>query len=349
VRILLYPLSIVFHLLIAIKNFLYDKGWLRSFAFDFPIICVGNLNTGGTGKTPHVEYIIRLLQQNYTVATLSRGYKRRLKGYALATELSQVEDIGDEPKLFKKKYPTTEVCVCEDRVLGVYSLLQDAPDVNVIIMDDGLQHRRIQPGMRIMLSSCQDLFLDDKLLPAGNLREPNSAKKRMHCIIITNCPEDLTQSKKQELINKIKPSASQRIFFTTTVYMPLLPLFPEQRITSTGAFDTCVFAAGIANTKHAIQYLSNMFTHIKSIPFADHHYFTVKDIAYIGKVSEGSCLITTEKDAMRLMEQKENILHAGLSFFILPITIRFLFNEGELFDKRIDSYITAALPAANHT
>lgn len=344
-RYLLLPFSLLYGLLISLRNFFYDKGWLRSFEFDFPVILVGNLNTGGTGKTPHVEYLIHALRQKYKIATLSRGYKRKLRGYALATQLSLVEDIGDEPKQYMQKFPDIEVCVSEDRVKGVYSLLQDAPDVNVIIMDDGMQHRRIKPGLQIMLTAFDKLFYKDIILPAGNLREPKNGSRRAHIILVTKCPADLDQTTAEKIRSRIKKYSGAQIFFTTQVYDALQPLFADMKSRSNS--EQCLFVSGIANNRHALAHLKNSFSDVKPMAFRDHHYFTENDIRRIALHAKNAMVITTEKDAMRLMEQEDMIRQNELHIFILPVKVEFLFNASAAFDALITNYITTATPVVD--
>ena len=337
-RILLLPFAWIYGALILIRNFFYDKGWLRSFEFDYPVILVGNLSTGGTGKTPHVEYLLRLLMPDYKIATLSRGYKRKMKGYGLATELSLVEDIGDEPKLYKQKYPDAEVAVSEKRVIGIYYLLNDEPDVKVVILDDGMQHRRLKAGLQILLTQYNKLFTDDHMLPAGNLREPASGKKRAHIIIVTKCPESLTASEKNKIKEKIDPKENQKVFFTTQQHGNLYPLFEDQKIKTVGDAAGAVMVTGIAGNKEMRNYLNTKFNTLKNISFGDHHYYTDDNIKFIQLRSEGKIIITTEKDAMRLMEKKETIMKHDLSIFVLPIEIKFL-DEKELFSNLLNQYI----------
>ena len=331
------PFSLIWWLIISIRNFFYDKGWLKSFEFDFPIILVGNISTGGTGKTPHIEYLIRLLKQNYKVATLSRGYKRKLKGYALSTELSLVEDIGDEPKQFKQKFPDIEVAVSENRVNGVYYLLNDEPATQVILMDDGFQHRRIKPGLQIILTEYSNLFSDDLILPAGNLREPKSGKKRADIIIVSKCPATITESEKNKIEQKLNLISGQHLFFTSLEFEPIKPLFEDQQKTELLKGDKAVLITGIADAKLLKSYLKNNCELIRSVSFPDHHYFSVQDIGRMGR--ESKTIISTEKDAMRLMEQKEEILKNGLSVFIVPVSVRFLFNGEITFNQLITAYI----------
>lgn len=343
-RIFLLPFSILYWGIITFRNLLYNNGWLRSFQFDFPVICIGNLSTGGTGKTPHTEFLIQTLREKYPVATLSRGYRRRLKGYALATDLSLVEDIGDEAKQFKQKFPEIEVCVCENRVEGVYRLLQDAPDVKVILMDDGLQHRRIDPGLKIMLTSFHHLFYKDRILPAGNLREPRSAYKRMQVVIVTKCPQHFTEEQKKNITGEINLQLGQNIFFTSEVFDELKPLFAEQTLQAPQARNECMFVSGIADNSTALLHLKETYEKTDAMRFSDHYYFSEDDILNMKLRSVNKILVTTEKDAMRLMEHKEFILQNDISIFVLPLRIRFLFNDAEVFNRLIESYVQSVMP-----
>ena len=336
-RKLLFPFSLIWWLIISIRNFFYDKGWLKSFEFDFPIILVGNIGTGGTGKTPHIEYLIRMLKQNYKVATLSRGYKRKLKGYALSTELSLVEDIGDEPKQFKQKFPAIEVAVSENRVNGVYYLLNDEPATQVILMDDGFQHRRIKPGLQIILTEYSNLFSDDLILPAGNLREPQSGKKRADIIIVSKCPATITESEKNNIEQKLNLRSGKHLFFTTFEFQPIKPLFDDQQKKELLKGDKAVLITGIADATLLKTYLKNHCELIRSVSFRDHHYFSIQDIGRMGR--ESKTIVSTEKDAMRLMEQIEEIHKNGLSVFIVPVSVRFLFNGEITFNHLITTYI----------
>lgn len=341
-RILLWPFSLLWGGIIRLRNLLYDKGWLRSFAFDFPVICIGNLSTGGTGKTPHTAYCIELLQMHYRVATLSRGYKRKLIGYGLATELSLVEDIGDEPKLFKQLYPDTEVAVSINRVQGVYFILQDEPGVQVIVMDDGFQHRRITAGLNILLTRHDRLYTADRMIPAGDLREPASSAHRAQAIVVSKCPADMGIAEKETILEKLYATAGRQVFFTCYRYLPLRPLFADQEIQDTAAYSAALWLAGIAGKKIAPAPLHKLFTHVQVLGYPDHFYYRERDLEYIRKkllALPNACVVTTEKDAMRLMEQKERITAMGLPVFVLPVQVEFLFGDRARFDRMVLGYV----------
>jgi len=327
-RLVLLPFGLIYGLITSIRNFFYNKGWLRSFEFDFPIVLVGNLSAGGTGKTPHVEYLIKALQDQYKVATLSRGYKRTMKGYGLATELSLVEDIGDEPKLYKHKFPKTEVAVSENRVTGVYYLLNDEPETRVILMDDGFQHRRIKAGFNIILTTWQKPYFDDYLLPAGNLREYASGVNRAQVVIVSKCPATLTNDQRLRYKSQLNLKHNQHVFFTHLAYGLLYPLFIQQPAIQVKANEEVILLTGIAANRQLKTYVAERYGKVHVAAFADHHYFTPKDFSrLVSSFPATKIIITTEKDAMRLMEQKEAIIQAGFSIFVIPVHVQFLGDE----------------------
>ena len=224
-RFVLFPLSIIYGFVIWVRNKLYDKNILKSASFNFPVICVGNLSVGGTGKTPMVEYLIRLLKTEYKVATMSRGYKRKTKGFAIANNNTTALDIGDEPMQFYKKFPDITVSVAEERLVSIPQLLHDKPNTNVIILDDAFQHRQVKAGLNILLTEYRDLFTRDFILPAGNLRDLKSSYKRADIIVVTKCKSHLNEEEKSQIIKEIKPLAHQKIFFTKIEYASPYHLF----------------------------------------------------------------------------------------------------------------------------
>lgn len=348
-RKLLLPLSYIYLGFTSLRNFFYNKGWLRTFEFDFPVILIGNLSTGGTGKTPHIEYLIHLLKDKYKVATLSRGYKRNTKGFILAANAPLVEDTGDEPKLLKYKYPDIEVAVCENRVTGVYSILQHEPDVQVILLDDGFQHRRITAGLKIILTEYHNLFCDDVVLPAGNLRESQNAKYRAEIIIVSKCPPGMQKREASEIRTRLNLIPFQQLFFTSLQYKNVFPLFEEQNEKKIHP-QKCLLVSGIANTKQIVEHIKQNFIYVETLTFPDHHYYLDNDIKRIkNTVQQNMTIITTEKDAVRLMEAKDKILEMDLSFFVLPVEISFLFEGDKLFDEGILQYIKKSMPAKADT
>lgn len=319
---------------------MYDKNWLRSFQFDFPVILVGNISTGGTGKTPHVLAIANRLQNLYRIAILSRGYKRSTKGYIVATKKSLATDIGDEPKLIKQKIPSAEVAVCENRLEGISQLLLEEPAPEVILMDDGFQHRKVRPGYSIVLTAHNRLYIDDHILPMGSLREPKGSLRRADMIIVTKCPEDMIKREASEMRTTLKLLPWQQLFFTCYSYGELKPLFENQETLEYQNLSSCLLVSALASNNYLKDHLSREFKSVASIQYKDHHYFKDSDLKEIkAKLKPDQILLTTEKDAVKLSEMGDSIQSLGLSFFVLPVSVNFLFDGGEKFDQLIKRYV----------
>ncbi len=330
-RFLLFPFSWIYGIIIRVRNWLYDTGGAKSFKFDFPVLLVGNLSAGGTGKTPHTEYLIRLLRNNYKIATLSRGYKRKFKGFGIATELSLVEDIGDEPKLYKQKYPEVEVAVSEDRVMGVHQLLVDEPETQLVILDDGFQHRAITPSLSIVLTTYQKPFYHDYLLPAGRLREPRKGVLRADAVVITKCPEQLAEQEMRAMTEQVQHYAQRPVFFSYYRYAELKPLFTDQAMPVLNNGEAPLLVTGIAGNKQLLAHLRQTWPETKALAFNDHHFFSPADIQLIAaKTGSNKLVITTEKDAMRLMEVRDAIEANRLHIVVQPIEVVF---HGNTFDQ----------------
>ena len=329
-RLLLLPLAWIYGCIIRFRNFCYDRGWLKSFAFDFPIVLIGNLSTGGTGKTPHTDLLIQHLKSHKKITTLSRGYKRTYTGFGIATEKSLVEDIGDEPKMYKQKHPDIEVAVHADRVEGVYLILQDEPDTQLILMDDGFQHRRIKAGYNILLTTFDKPFYKDYLLPAGNLREHRSAVRRAQTVIVTKCPDTITEEQMTEMRTAIQRYKQLPVHFTRYTYLQPRPLFADQPMQSIPAQSAVTLLTGIAGNRQLKAYLNKQYSQIKAMAFADHHYFTPSDLQRIAAQTQDGIIITTEKDAMRLMEVREGIDVLQLAIFVQPVAVECKSNEQAL-------------------
>jgi tetraacyldisaccharide 4'-kinase len=343
-RFLLFPLAGLFGFFAWVRNVFFDRGINKSFQFDFPIILVGNISTGGTGKTPHIEYLIRLLKNKFKVATLSRGYLRKTQGFIISTEKSLVEDIGDEPKQYKQKFPDIEVAVGEQRILAIPDLLTDEPQTEVILMDDGFQHRSLRPGFSILLTSFGNLFTDDYLLPVGNLREPRSGYKRADIIVVTQCPNDMTSKKSASIIKKLKPVSGQPVFFSTYSYQNPVSILDKEVLLKTTSKTDVLLLSGVANEKGLKAFVKENFKSVKSMKFRDHHFYNERDLEYVKMKFEGiqsanKVILTTEKDAMRLMEKREWIENNKLPFFYQPIKVEFLFEGADKFDECIFNYV----------
>lgn len=340
-RILLFPFSLLYGLVVITRNYLYDKNILKSVSFNLPIIAVGNLSVGGTGKSPMVEYLLTLLKDKNEVATLSRGYKRKTKGYALADAETTAFEIGDEPMQFHRKFPDVAVAVGEERIVAIPQLLQDRPETNVIILDDAFQHRIIKPGFNILLTECGNLFTEGFFLPMGDLRDQKSSYKRADVIVVTKCPSNLSQDEKNSIKKEIDPLPNQKVFFTTIEYGNTYHIITaaQKPVTS---YDQVLLVCGIANPTPLKNYLSRYAQNYKQLSFSDHHIFTIQDLNEIKKKFKGinadeKMIITTEKDAVRLMKFKEELV--SMPVYALPVKHRFLFGEGMQFDGIVNTFI----------
>ena len=328
-RQLLFPFAIIYGLITSIRNFLYDKGVLKSYSFDIPIIAVGNLSVGGTGKTPQIEYLIRLLSPNYRIATLSRGYKRKSKGFILANETSNAEIIGDEPFQFFQKFPQIQVAVDTDRKNGIEQLLQQSIPPDVILLDDAFQHRKVKAGFYILLTSFDDLYCDDFILPTGNLRESRCGAQRDNIIIVTKCPENLSELAQQQIKQRL--GADKNVFFTKIVYDTVLYSDNKQLEFSEIKNTDKLLLAGIAKPEPFFAYLQSKNDVV--MKFSDHHHFSENEILEIKDKSNNRPIVTTEKDFVRL---KDSILKEQL--FYLPIKSSFIVKNDNI-NKTIFDYV----------
>ena len=340
-RILLLPISLLYHIVLSIRHKLYDWHILKSKRFEKPVICVGNLKLGGTGKTPHTEYLSRLLKNDYLVATLSRGYGRQTKGFKLAEASSTYNDLGDEPLLYFKKFPGIQVAVDEDRVDGVTRLLGEQ-GVEVVLLDDAFQHRSISAGLNILLTEYQRLYMDDYLFPAGTLRDVRSAAKRADIIVISKAPKDLSKEEKQQITDKLNTSKNQQVFFSYLEHAALQPLNEAAKAFSPeeaeGAFAFC----GIGNPKPFVEELKKRYHTVDFLPFGDHHAYKENDMKavldwYDKLDGEKKIIVTTEKDASRLTNSPYLCQFERTPLYDLPVTVRF--HEEEKFNEEILKYV----------
>ncbi len=344
----LYPFSLLYGLAVSIRNQLFDWGILPSKSYDVPVISIGNITVGGTGKTPHTEYLIRLLQDKYKVAVLSRGYMRKTKGYILAHENTPMEQIGDEPFQMKSKFPNIYMAVDKDRRHGIEELSKEElnPQTDVILLDDAYQHRYVKPGISILLTDFHRPIKEDTLLPAGRLREPERNKNRANIVIVTKCPKDMKPMDFRVLIKSFDLYPYQKLFFSTLKYGDLTPVFadiPKRKLSSLGKDEQIMLLTGIASPIQLTNELSNYSSRITPLHFADHHSFTAKDVQRIQQTfdrMEGSkrLVITTEKDATRLAQlpfSDELKQHT----YALPIEIQFLLGQEEQFNQYIINYV----------
>lgn len=340
-RILLLPFALIYGAIIIIRNWLYDKNYLKSAEFNLPLICVGNLAVGGTGKSPMVEYIVALLKDKFIIATISRGYKRKTKGYALADENTTALEIGDEPMQFHIKFPGVAVAVGEERIVAIPQLLHDKPNTQAIILDDAFQHRAIKAGLNILLTEYADLYTDDFFLPTGDLRDQRFSAKRANIIVITKCPPLLSLKEKEAVLKKIKATEQQQVFFTCIEYgLPYHITNKTARMIT--ATDEVLLVCGIANPKPLKNYLAEKAYTYYQMDYNDHHVFRIDDLREIRKrfekiTTKQKLIITTEKDAVRLIKFNEELQQ--LPMFVLPVKHTFLFDEGFIFDRMVVDFI----------
>jgi tetraacyldisaccharide 4'-kinase len=349
-NIFLYPLSLVYGLITGIRNFLYDTGLFPSKEFDLPVICVGNITVGGTGKTPHTEYLAGLLRRDFKVATLSRGYKRDTCDFRIASSSSPVSEIGDEPIQIFRKFPDVLVTVDRNRVHGVEKILEEKPDTDVIIMDDGFQHRRITPGFSILLSDFERLFVRDSMMPFGNLRERKENMRRADIILITKSPRDMSPIQRRLIVKEVAKAPYQNLYFTSFAYKTPVHIFDsnDNDITSSEAWipqnSGIVLITGIANPQPLKDYLQMKCSEIIHLAFPDHYNFNEKDIqsisdAYDELKSPVRYLFTTEKDAVRLREFTNIAEPIRSALFYIPVDIHFLNDDKDEFDNLIVDYV----------
>jgi tetraacyldisaccharide 4'-kinase len=340
-RILLLPFALLYWLGIVIRNWLYKKNIFHSASFGLPIICVGNLSVGGTGKSPMVEYLVALLKDKFKVATLSRGYKRKTKGYALANDNTDALEIGDEPMQFHIRFPEVPVSVGEKRIEAIPQLLHDRPDTQAIILDDAFQHRAIKAGLNIILTDYNNLFTRDFYLPTGDLRDLKSSYKRAEIIIVTKCSPDMPEAEKKKIIKEIDPLPHQYIFFSCIEYGQLYHI-KTRATTILNENKEVLLVSGIANPKPLKKLLEDKSKVYYMMQYADHHIFTIDDLNEIRKRFENikadqKMIVTTEKDAVRLVKFNNEVNE--LPLYVLPISHRFLFGEGKNFDDLVIDFI----------
>ena len=345
----LYPASWIYGAGVWLRNKMFDWGYYKERKFDLPVICIGNITVGGTGKTPHTEYLIRLLQKSFQVAVLSRGYKRKSEGFILAEINTPVSMIGDEPYQMKQKFPDIHMAVDKDRCHGIEQLCRKniSPETEVVLLDDAFQHRYVQAGMNILLVDYHRLICDDALLPAGRMREPLSGKDRANIVIITKCPKNTSPMEYRVLTKKMDLFPYQQLYFTSFQYAKLHPLFnggqdyPLQKIKQDIHI---LLVTGIASPTSMIEELSTVSSHIHPLTFGDHHDFSAKDMENIKeefeKLPEGRrMIITTEKDSTRMATHPDLAESVKPYIYVLPIEVIFLQDQEKSFNSKIMDYV----------
>jgi tetraacyldisaccharide 4'-kinase len=334
---------------VDLRNKLFDWGILRSKSFDIPVICVGNLAVGGTGKTPHVEYLAGLLQDEYRIAVVSRGYKRQTNGYVLAGPESNAQSIGDEPYQIKNKFPRISVAVDGNRVRAIEKLLkQEDPGIEAILLDDAFQHRYVNPGLNILLTDYHRLFCDDALLPAGRLREPAKGKNRAQIVVVTKCPADMKPMDFKLIAKRLRLYPYQELFFSSLRYGRLTPVFPEtgseeRELSSLKSAGHVLLVTGIASPAVMEEEIRKYTRRIELLSFGDHHNFRNKDIQriteQINRVKGEKLIVTTEKDAARLAVHPAIGEELKKHIYALPIETKIIWNQEYTFNKIIRVYV----------
>lgn len=332
-RKILFPFAILYGFITGIRNFLFDKGILKSTSFNIPVLVVGNLSVGGTGKTPQIEYLIRLLQDHYKVATLSRGYKRQSEGFVLANSNSNAMILGDEPFQYYQKFPSILVAVDANRTNGITQLLSNQKKPQVVLLDDAYQHRKVKAGFYILLTAYGDLYAEDFMLPTGNLRESRGGAKRASIVIVTKCPKDLSDAKQEEIRQKLKLNSAQQLYFTFIDYDNEVYGENEKIAVNEIKSESKLLLAGIAKPTPFFDFLKN--NEDQCLTFPDHHHFSETDLDAIQKQAQGKKIITTEKDYVRLKDSK-----LVSQLYYLPIKSTFI-NKHQSFDTTILDYVKA--------
>ena len=336
-RLFLFPLAMLYGTAIKIRNVLYDKNIIKSVEFNLPIICVGNISVGGTGKSPMVDYLVKLLKKTYSIATLSRGYKRRTSGYLLANERSTDIEIGDEPMQFHLNHPEIAVAVGEKRIEAIPQLLFDRPETKLIILDDAFQHREIHAGLNIVLTDFSNLFTRDFFLPTGDLRDERASMRRAQVIVVTKCQLLLSEQERFNIIKEINPTQEQDIFFTGIHYGHPYHLVTGEKIELTKEMEV-MLVCGIANPAPLTQYIHEHTKTYDAMFFSDHHLFSIDDLTVIKNRFEflsekNNIILTTEKDAVRLIKFKHKFKDTPI--YVIPISLEFLFNQQNEFDQMV--------------
>ncbi|HMG66875.1 MAG TPA: tetraacyldisaccharide 4'-kinase [Chitinophagaceae bacterium] len=340
-RILFLPFAIIYWFIIWLRNLFYNANIFRSSSFGMPVICVGNLSVGGTGKSPMVEFLVEHLKKKFKVATLSRGYKRKTTGYALANENATALDIGDEPMLFHRKFPDVPVAVGEERLVAIPQLLHDRPETQVIILDDAFQHRAVKAGLNILLTDCNNLFTRDFYLPTGDLRDIKSNYKRADIIVVTKCRPDLSPAEADKIRKEIKPLPSQQLFFSDIRYGEPYHISKPLK-TALNLKTEVLLITGIANPQSLKKFLEEQTHTYYMMSYSDHYIFRIDDLKDIKKrferiETEKKIILTTEKDAIRLMKFRSEL--ETLPMYVIPIQHHFLFGEEEKFMSSVVNFV----------
>ena len=339
-RILLSPFALIYGGIVKMRQLSYQLQLLRSSRFDVPTIVVGNLSTGGVGKSPHIEYLIRLLQPYINVAVLSRGYKRKTEGFRLVQPDNTALEVGDEPLQFKRKYPSVPVAVGERRAYAIPQMIYQHNDIQTILLDDAFQHLAVKPYMNILVTEYSRPYTRDYILPMGNLREGRSGADRADIIVVSKCSIDMQVAEKQRFIAEIKPHNEQKVFFSYYAYATPHHIFTPSVKFDLDAETEVLLVTGIARVDYLVLHLSQRVKSVTALSFEDHRIFTNYDVAHVKTLFDQmtgrkKVILTTEKDATRLELHKDYIVDNQLDIYAIPVEVAFLFDEGEAFDNEI--------------
>ncbi|MFZ4399777.1 MAG: tetraacyldisaccharide 4'-kinase [Bacteroidales bacterium] len=342
--LLLLPVAVLYGMVVFVRNLLFDLKIIKSKSFDIPVISVGNLSVGGTGKTPHIEYLIRLLHKDSAVATLSRGYGRKTRGFLWVDDTATSETAGDEPLQYRKKFPDISVALDENRPRGILKILEQHPQTDVVLLDDAFQHRYVNPGLSILLTDYYKPFSHDYLLPSGSLRESRTGMKRADIIVVTKCPRVLSPITCKSMEEEMKIQASQHVYYSYIEYGKLIPMNEAAENIISEKFSTILMFAGIANPYPLQDQLKTISDTVETIKFRDHYQYQEKDMQKIKDVfenifSKNKIMVTTEKDAMRIKGTPLMNFFVNLPLFFLPIEVKFHKKDKEKFDKQIVNYV----------
>ncbi len=347
-----WPISFLYGVVMLIRNWLYDIKMIPSASFQVAVISVGNLSMGGAGKTPHTEYLVSLLKDKRNIAVLSRGYKRKTKGYRLVEVDSTPMDTGDEPLQVKRKFPTVLVAVHEKRKKGIQRILKDNPKIDTIILDDAFQHRSVRPGLNLLLTEYYKPFFKNFPIPTGSLREFRTGARRSDALIVTKTPTIFSPLDKRFFLKKIKPyHPTENVFFSCLEYQGFQSLWDDKRLPSNTSFKSIIMLTGIANPSALEEYLKLHCDELFSYNFQDHHTFRPKELKkirdhYVSMISRSKAIITTEKDAIRLQNKEARDILSGLPVYYIPIKVLFHAHDKKKFENLVWTYINKHKPAA---
>ncbi len=341
---MLIPLAWLYGLGVWIRNKLFDWGVLPSESFPVPVISVGNLSAGGAGKTPHVEYLVETLKNRYSIAVLSRGYKRKTQGFILADENATASTIGDEPLQIHQKFPTIKVAVHEKRRKGIKELLQRFPEINLIILDDAFQHRYVNPGLNLLLTGYYNPFFRNFLLPAGNLREARHRAGRAHAVIVTKTPAVFSPLDRSYYMRKLQPYNPKKVFFSKMTYQQWVPLFHSTPYPPPKKVKSVFLITGIAHPESLEVHLEKLSEELIVHSYPDHHHFSLGNLKKLrkqfeGHISHSKIIITTEKDAMRLRSSNAESLLKDLPVYYIPIKVEFQDRDKAHFDELLNTFL----------